>query len=287
MKTLNFDGTRYKLVTTIAEFNSLKSNEIACTKNFKLFNHILGNRGKETGFDEKNVKGLTKIIDSGTYYHELSVITVNKKRTAIDGNNRIITHTRKGLFIFFRVMTADLYNPKDQSKLMIIVANINGYNPSWSAKTMFETAYYLGSGLAHRLADLRSEVCANIPCLSEGDITVNQMMNWIKRDKNHPKASKTNFSEYYEKEEYLNYALTPEFAEEFAYICNVIAYFKNTPFDPARILEQLLSLMWGNDDFNRGKFYTTLLAKKRFVIADVDSKKRAKAIREKILEYAN
>jgi len=281
MKTLPL--VVYRMIKTPKEFKGLKSNEIVQTFKYDLFNAIFANRGKELGFDEKRVQNLVKLILSGEYFSEMSIVLVNKNGVTLDGANRIEAHRRTNTPVLFRVLTDDAYNGTITDNLKI-VARYNDFNPMWTANEQFKTAFQAGSVLAKLLASHRADIIGASMKLAENDISVNLMMTLVEKNKKKCHSRKRSFIEYF-NEEYLKYAQTAEFVEEFEFVAKIIEYFKDSPFDAARILEQLLFVMWDDSKFNKNKFFHNLL-KKGFVIPDLDSKNKGKMIRAKILELA-
>jgi hypothetical protein len=283
MKTLTFSASLYKTVELMKQFKQLNSAEVQRTKLYDFFKPIEGNRGRTQKFDEKRVRNIVKIIESGNYYEEMSLVIVNKKGTIIDGVHRVEALRRKDMYVYFRMLTSDRYNPKNPADLMLVVSTINTYNPAWTAKEMFETALLLGNKLATLLDDLRCGlVTSNELPLVEGDIRINTMMVLVKRDPKQTHGRRVNFGDYYCEDKYLEYAQSPEFVAEFKYVCKIIAFCKSTEFDAARILEQLLNVMWTDANFNRDIFYANIIVN-GFKIAE-SATNRAKAIRNKILE---
>lgn len=268
------------------QFKNLNSAEVQRTKLWDFFKPIEGNRGKTQKYDEKRVRNIIKIIESGNYYEELSIVIVNKKGIIIDGVHRVEALRRLKMFVYFRMLTSDLYNPKDPSDLMLVVSTINTYNPAWTAKEMFETALLLGNKLATLLDDLRCDVVtSNEFPLVEGDIRINTMMVLVKRDPKQTHGRRVNFGDYYCDDKYLQYAQSPEFADEFKYVCKIIAFCKSTEYDSVRILEQLLNVMWTEPNFNRDVFHANIVTN-GFKLSESVSN-RAKAIRNKILDLGN
>lgn len=283
MKKLEISASLYKTVEFIKQMRNLNSAEVQRTKLYDFFKPIEGNRGRTQQFDERRVKNLLKIIDSGNYYEELSLVIVNKKGTIIDGVHRVEALRRRDMFVYFRMLTSDRYNPKNPADLMLVVSTINTYNPAWTAKEMFETALLLGNKLATLLDDLRCGiVTSNKFPLVEGDIRINTMMVLVKHDPKQTHGRRVNFGDYYCDDKYLEYAQTPEFAEEFEYVCKIIAFCKSTEYDSVRILEQLLNVMWTDTNFNRDIFHANIVAN-GFKLPESISN-RAKAIRNKIVE---
>jgi hypothetical protein len=281
MKTTALVG--YRMVNSLKGLKGLKSSEIAQTTNYSMFAPIFANRGKEKGYDEKRVQALVKLIESGEYFYDMSVVMVDKSGVTIDGANRIEAHRRTKTPVLFRVLADAMYNGTVIETLKV-VTTFNGFNPTWSAKEQFDTALQAGSVLAKRLSSLRADFVGDSVKVSENDITVNLMMTLVEKDKKKAHSRKRNFREYF-NDEFLKYSLTNEFAEEFVFVCKVIEYFKDSAFDAARILEQLLFVMWDDNKFNRNKFYHNLL-KKNFVITNMDSNQKGKLIRAKILELS-
>jgi len=262
---------------TVYSLTGRKANEIYQTKKYNLFKAVKGNRGEEKGYEEKRVKELVRLIESDAYYHDLSIIVVNKNGVGIDGMNRVEALRRTGNYVIFRVVVNPEY--QNEKNLLPIIARINGYNPMWSAKQQFLAALVTGNKLAHLLSYLRADVVANSVKLAENDISVNQMMTLVERNKNKTHSRKRLLSEY-DNEAYLTYAQTDQFEEEFKFACKVIEYFKDSTIDACRILEQLLFLMW-TTNFNKNLFYYNLL-KKGFKIPVV----KGNLIRAKIVELS-
>jgi hypothetical protein len=278
MKTLPL--SQYRMVNSL---KGLKPSEIVQTLKYEMFTALFANRGKEKGFDEKRVQRLVALIESGEYYHEMSIVIVNKKGVSIDGANRIEAHRRTGTPVLFRVLTSAMYNGTITQSLKIVTV-YNDNNPTWTANEQFNTAYQTGSVLAQLLASLRADIIGQSIKLNEKDISVNLMMTLVERNKKKTHSRKRIYSEYF-NEDFLKYAQTSEFLNEFIFVAKIIEYFKDSAFDVARILEQLLFVLWDDSKFNCDKFFRNLL-KKGFVIENLDNKQKGKFIRAKILELA-
>lgn len=274
------DLSDYRNVNSI---RGLKPSEIVRTTKYGIFKTLFANRGKAKGFDEKRVQNLVKLIENGTYYHEMSVVIVNKNGVSIDGANRIEAHRRTETPVLFRVLTNKLYNGTVRNTLNIVTV-YNGFNPTWTAKEQFTTAFQIGSKLAQLLASHRADYVGQSVKLTENDIRVNLMMTLVERNKKKTHSRKRGFIEYF-NDDFLKYAETDEFVTEFNFVAKIIEYFKDSPFDAARILEQLLFVMWDDSKFNPDKFFKALL-KKGFVVNITDGRQKGKLIRAKILELA-
>lgn len=270
----------YKVVNSL---RGLKSNEIYQTSKYSLFTALVGNRGEKLGFEEKRVRELIEKIKEEVYKHHLSVIIVNKSGIGIDGMNRIEALRRTKNPVIFRVVLEPEFNDSN-SNLLNIVAIFNNSNPTWTANQQFRAALEVNNPLAHLLENLRAAVVAQSVKLRTNDISPNQMMTLVERNKLKTHSRKRNLIEY-SNAEYLKYAQSAEFEAEFRFVCKVIEYFKDSAHDACRILEQLLYLMWDDSKFNRNAFYYNLV-KKGFVINITDSRKKGMLIREKIVELS-
>lgn len=276
----------YRTIRTLKEFLTIAPNEIVQTKNYDLFETLDGNRGKENGYDEKRVRILVEKMTNGTFYQEMSVIMVNLSGISIDGRNRIEACRRTNSYVIFRVLFGEIYNTKDKLKLLVVVATYNATNPIWTAKELFDCAVIIKNPLAILLSELRAEFIANNIRLSEGDISVNQMMTLVARNKFKTHSTKTSLDAYLNAD-YLKYAKTSQFKDEFGFVCEIIGYFKDSPIDACRVLEQLLFLMWDDDKFNKNNFLLNLRIKGFKIDLDgTNGKGKGRLIRHKILELS-
>ena len=273
----------YRIIRTSKQLKGLKPSEILQTTNYTIFKPLFANRGKVNGFEEKRVLNLMKLIMDNTYYHEMSIVLINKDGVSIDGANRIEAHRRTKTPVLFRVLTNEIYNGSVRNSLNIVTV-FNGFNPIWTAKQQFETAYQVGSKLAQLLSSIRADFVGQSIKLAEGDIRVNLMMTLVERNKKKTHSRKRGFLEFFNSD-YLKYAQTDEFLNEFKFVCKVIEYFKDSPFDAARILKQLLFVMWDDNKFNSNKFFRNLV-KRGFIVDVTESREKGKLIRAKIIELA-
>lgn len=247
------------LFQTVKSLANLKANVIYQTTSYNLFKPIVGNRGEDKGFEEKRVRRYVKLIEDGQFFDELSVIIVTADGRIADGVNRWEACKRTNRPILFRVLSQPMFN-QDDNVLLNIVAIFNGSNPTWSANQQYKAAKIVGMKLALQLSLLRSQIVMRDIRLSEKDISPNLMLTLVARDPKNTKARKKNLSEY-NNNEYYAYAQTEEFFEEFEYVARIISYFKDGMFDASKVVKELLSLMWGDANFDKDAFYTNLLKK--------------------------
>jgi len=255
---------------TVDSIIGLKSNQIYKTKNYDMFATLVGNRGEKLGFEEKRVLKLVALMTSKEYFEEMSIVMINKNCISLDGNNRIEAARRMNMYILFRVLTANIYNGTG-SEILSIVSKYNACNPTWSAIQQFKTAIHDGCKLAILLDKLRSNISSELVNFSEADLSVNQMMTLVERNKAKTHSRKRNFSEYY-NEDYLKYAKTESFVEEFYFVCKVIVYFKDGALSSHTngILKQLLLVMWDDSKFNKDVFLRNL-KRKGFTVGNTKS----------------
>ncbi len=245
----------YREVNTL---KGCKSNEIVKITNYKLIKTMPYNRGQIVGFDEKRVKGLIQIYESGRYYDEMSVIIVNKSGYPLNGNNRVEMAKRLGIPLLVRVLTAPIYN-ENLEKLIEIITVYNSKNPAWSAREQFRTALLMENKLALQLDTLWSRIIANNPRLSVNSITKNQMIVMLKRNPAMTKATKVDYADF-NNSDLWEYAKSEEFEEELKYISNIVSYFKDSPIQANGVLIQLFKFMWSNyPKFNKERFWKNLL----------------------------
>lgn len=267
-----------KLVRTLT---SVKPFVVYQTKNHNLFHIMHFNRGEDKGIDENRVRDLMRTMIQGEFHFELSPIIVNKRGEIIDGNSRFVAMKRIGLPVYFRVVFEDKYNGED-GQTAIIMAQYNKANSTWGAKQQFRTAIKCGNPLAILLADYRAGAVAKLCGLKESEISPNLLMTMLARNPKKTHSTKRNFTEYYNPMFY-EYAKTEQFKKEFAYICNVMAILKESSVDTNRVIEQVLALMWGNDEFNAPRFLYNL----QYLDFNLSGKLTGKIIREKIMEIAD
>ncbi len=270
----------YRTVKTKKEFNALKPNEICKTTNFRMFKSLFANRGKEKGFDEARVLLLIALMKSERFFPEISVLVINKNGMCIDGMNRIEAHIRTGLPLLFKVVFDDRLNG-DHATTITSVATINEYDPRWQPKEIGATVRMLKNPLVKQFDNLTADLLSRYEKLSASkDLRDNLLMTLVERNVNKTHSRKRLLPEYY-NDKFLAYSQTEEFKEELNFVCRVLSYFKDTDYEGNRMIEQVLFVMWGNENFNKNLFFHNLL-KHNFKIKVTKSK----YIREKIAELA-
>lgn len=283
MKKTNTDATSpMSVYRTVSSLNGLKSNEILKTKKYSIFATLVGNRGEKQGYEEKRVQKLVALIKSGNYFEAMSIILVNRKGIALDGNNRIEAARRTNTYVLFCVMTEAKYNGS-KSETISVVTQFNACNPTWTAVQQYKTALEEGCELAHIIEDLRADfVAGSNGTFKTTDITVSQMMTVVERSSIKTHSLKRNFSEYY-NQDYLTYAKTSQFKKEFDFVCRIIQYFKVGALstNTNAILKQVLYVMWTDNKFNMDIFEKNLRHKsKGFHITEAKSN----IIKAKVIE---
>lgn len=234
------------------------NRSLQCDRNYKTNNYniaktLVGNRGSELGYDEKRVRQLVRMILSGLFLFEMSVVQINSHGISLDGNNRIEAARRTGTYFLFRVLTSAIYNQTEPEKVLSVINRFNNYNPTSSANEQYKSALIVNSPLAQRLSDLRA-----LKGLSHKDITINQMMTIVERNKQKTHSRKRGYDDYFD-EEYTAYAMTPQFENEFDLACKVIEYFRGTTIQANTVLKQVLFMMWDDNKFDINRFSTALL----------------------------
>jgi hypothetical protein len=126
------------------------------TFDYDKFAVLAENRGQKEfkGIKEKKITSLQKMIDAGTWIHEMSRVKVNVAFQIIDGAHTFEVARRNHLSIRYEITDDPHFNEVTKREMVGNVYNINSITTSWTSKELFEAACQTKAPLALLMKDI-------------------------------------------------------------------------------------------------------------------------------------
>jgi hypothetical protein len=117
------------------------------------------NRGQKEskGINERKLKNMQRMIDAGTWIHEISRVRVNVGFEIVDGAHTLEICRRNGLPIRYEISHDPHFNETTKRELIGNVYLINSVTTSWSSSELFAAAIQTRAPLALVFNDIIQE----------------------------------------------------------------------------------------------------------------------------------
>lgn len=120
------------------------------TTDYDRFSILAENRGqKETkGLKERKLERLQRMVNDGTWIHEMSRVRVNTQQQVVDGAHTLEICRRNKMPVRYEITDNPKFNYVTRREMIGNVYSINSVTTSWSSQELFDAACQLKAPLA-------------------------------------------------------------------------------------------------------------------------------------------
>jgi hypothetical protein len=182
------------------------------TFDYERFTILAENRGQKEskGLKERKLERLQKMVDDGSWIHEMSRVRVNTQQQVVDGAHTLEICRRNKLPVRFEVTDDPHFNYVTRREMIGNVYSINSVTTSWSSQELFDAACQLKAPLALIMKEILDA--------NDNFFVWTDIMSLIEKDGRHFVGRWRGVTmKTFENKDYVEYIQSPEFDAELKY----------------------------------------------------------------------